>query len=472
MTIAPEIHFGTAGWRGVIGSDFTFATVRQLTYAITRWWESRDWPHNVAVGYDSRFLSERFADECVAVFARYGFSVHLTHRDTPQPALAWYVRAHHLPMGLNFTGSHNPPRFSGVKLIDGKGGLLPDNTSREIEEAYLQWSTHRVIAFTYDESHVQFVDPKDAYLEYLRSLIDTRVFDHPLRIVIDPLFGTAREYLDGFLGQFPGIEIELLHSFKDPYFGGYAPEATTETVQDLLRTVREGGYDLGIATDGDGDRFGIVDRGGHFLQPEQVLTVFYHYLLDARKLSGGIVRNVATTHMLDRIARHYNQPIIQTRIGFKNMADYLWQPDILMAAEESAGFTMRPHIPDKDGILAGLLAVEIIARTGQSIREYWESLIQDFGALYQAKSLCNCTDPSISRYNNILKNPPDRLDHLPIQDVDFTDGIKMILPDDTWVLIRLAGTEPVFRVYAESPSSSRAQRLVHCALAMLQGSEP
>ena len=469
MTIAPSIRFGTAGWRGIIGRDFTFATVRQLAYALSQWWSRQeDWPRIVAVSYDSRFLSERFAEECAAVFARYGFEVHLTHRDTPHPAFSWYVRHENIPLGLNFTGSHNPPKFSGVKVVDAQGGVLGDGLSREIEEAYREHHAHRVLAFTYDETRIRYVDPREPYLEALLELLDTSCFQSPLRVVIDPLFGSTREYLDGVLSRFPHVELELLHSFKDPYFGGYAPEATGETVKDLLHVVRDGKFHIGIATDGDGDRFGIVDRGGFFISPDRMLAVFYHYLLTERKLTGGVVRNVATTHMLDRIAAAFGLPVRQTPIGFKNMAPYLWRSDVLMAAEESSGFAMRPHIPDKDGILAGLLACEIAARTGQSLRAYWRRLTREFGELHQAKSICTCDPDTIRRYERFLQSPPERLGGRPVIRNETLDGLKLYLSDETWVLIRRAGTEPVFRVYSESEDPKQAQTLVREILNRIQ----
>lgn len=471
MTVAPSISFGTAGWRGIVGKDFTFATVRQFAYALVRWWETQEWPKKVALCYDSRFLSERFADECAAVFARYNFDVLLTHRDTPQPAFSWYVRKNQIPAGLNFTGSHNPPQFGGVKLVDVRGAVWSDQLAGQVEKAYQEHREHRILAFTFNESLIRYFDPRDEYLDSLLDLIDTSVFSPGLRIVVDPLYGTAREYLDGFLARIPGLELELLHSFKDPYFSGYAPEATGQTVKDLLKLVRSGKYNLGIATDGDGDRFGIVDQGGYFMPPERVLSILYHYLLAERRLSGGIVRNVATSHMLDHIAQDFQQTVYETPIGFKNMAPYLWKEDVLVAVEESSGFAMNPHIPDKDGILAGLLACEVIARTGQSLQSYWKRLVKQYGPFYQAKSMCPCEQKALFAFERLLEAPPDRIAHLTPERIEFNDGIKFYFSNETWLLVRRAGTEPVIRIYSESHDPDKAKALVREVLHQLQKGE-
>ncbi len=457
--IAPEIHFGTAGWRGVIGRDFTFATVRQFAYTISRWWPG-EWPRKVVIGYDTRFLSERFAMEAVSVLARYHFEVYLTQRDTPQPTLAWFTRTHGIPLGMNFTGSHNPPQFNGVKLIDKDGAIFPDELTQQIEEAYRSFNSHHIIAFTYSMEHVNYFDPKEEYLEALKELLDLDVLNTPLKVAVDPIFGTSREYIDGFLSQFPEIQIELLNSFKDPYFGGYSLDVRVEYLRDLQRFVPRKGFDLGLATDADGDRFGVVDRDGSYIPPDDILPVMYHYLLEYRKRKGGVVRNIATTRMLDRIAHRYGMPVIETKIGFKHMRPYLWQPDILIAVEESSGFAMNPHIPDKDGILAALLVTEIVARTGMSLQEYKQKIEQEFGKLYQVKRSCMCTPDILEYFQELVSFVPSEFAGMPVKKASTLDGLYLEFDDDTWLLIRRSGTEPLIRFYSESPDPEKSNHLI------------
>jgi phosphoglucomutase len=463
------IRFGTAGWRGVIGEDFTFANVRRLSVVLAHWLQARYESPRVVIGYDTRFLSERFAEQSARVFARNRIPVWLCQRDAPHPAISWAVVRRGASLGLNFTGSHNLPQYSGIKVIDERGGLMGDEVTHQWEADVEAYSNHSVIALTYDEQWVTPIDPRPDYLEQLARMVPPERLQRRLRVVVDPLYGSTREYLESYLTEQTPIEVEPLHSFKDPYFGGYGPEATRENLQELIRFVRDGSFDLGLAMDGDGDRFGIVDRDGVYVQPEQVLCILYDYLLEGRGERGGVVRNIATTHLLDRIAQAHGQPVIQTPIGYKNAAPYLWRDDILVAVEESAGFTLRPHIPDKDGMLACLVATEVVAQTGEPLMAYWQKIVQKYGPLYQAKGQCTCDESSFRQYQQWLRSPPTALGPYSVHRVETLDGIKLYIDDETWLLVRMAGTEPLIRVYAESPHRDTARRLVQTAIRFMQG---
>ncbi len=463
-----RIHFGTAGWRGVIGDDFTFVNVRRLSAVLAQWLLAHQGSPHVLIGYDSRFLSERFAEQSARVFARWHIPVWFAQRDTPQPAICWGVVQRGASLGLNFTGSHNLPQYSGIKIMDAHGALLSDEIAREIEDRLLQYRNHPMIAMTYDEQWIEMVELKDDYLEQLKRLVPPERLQSELRVVVDPLYGSTREYLESFLTQWTPMTVEPIHSFKDPYFGGYGPEATVENVQELIRFVRDGRFHLGLAMDGDGDRFGIVDMGGVYVQPEQLLCILYDYLLEVRREKGGVVRNVATTHLIDRIARAHGQPVIQTPIGYKYMVTHMQRPDILIAVEESAGFTMRGHIPDKDGMLACLLAVEVVATTGLSLIEYWQEVIRKYGLLYQAKARCACTPDAKQRYQRWQVQLPKTIAGRRVRRHETIDGIKFYFDDDTWLLVRTAGTEPLIRIYSESPRKEIAQQLVQAALRYFQ----
>lgn len=465
------IHFGTAGWRGVIGEDFTFANVRRLSVVLAHWLRLRYESPRVIIGYDTRFLSERFAEQSARVFARWRIPVGLCQRDTPQPAISWAVVRQGAAVGLNFTGSHNLPQYSGVKVVDERGALIGDEVTQAWEADVAAYSHDSVITLTYDEQWVTLIDPRPDYLDQLARMVPPERLQRRLRVVVDPLYGSTREYLESYLAERTPVEVEPLHSFKDPYFGGYGPEATRENLQELIRFVREGAFDLGLAMDGDGDRFGIVDRGGVYVPPEQVLCILYDYLLEVRGETGGVVRNIATTHLLDRIARAHGQTVIQTPIGYKYAAPYLWRDDVLVAVEESAGFTMRPHIPDKDGMLACLMAVEVVAQTDEPLMAYWQEITRRYGPLHQAKGQCACDASSLERYRQWLRSPPTALGPYRVERVETLDGVKLYVDADTWLLVRTAGTEPLIRVYAESPDPDTARHLVRTAIRHMRGDE-
>jgi phosphoglucomutase len=459
------IHFGTSGWRGIIAEDFTFANVRLAASGIAHYLLTCSGRPRVIVGYDTRFLSERFADACGDVLASHGVEIRSTNRPHPTPAIAHDVIHNHLDGGVNITASHNPAEYNGLKFSSADGGpALPEVTS-EIEKF-----ADRVMAGEYSLRGPCFPaplkslgDPRSAYLEELRRKADLNaIAGARLKVAYDPLYGTARGYLDELLRE-AGVELQVLHDYRDVMFSGAGPEPNAQNLKELGRAVKEGGLTLGISTDGDADRFGVVDADGKWIHPNYVLALLADYLLEVKRIPGGIARSVATTHLMDAVAAHHQVPLYQTPVGFKYIGELIREKKIALGGEESAGMSIRDHVPEKDGILACLLIAEAVAKRGMSVGKQIEALFKKVGAFYSERVNLTLTPDVQKKLVEKLKQGWDRIDSRRVEKVDRTDGLKMICEGNCWVLMRLSGTEPVVRVYCEAPSPKELSALVDAA---------
>ena len=452
-----HVTFGTSGWRAVLGEDFTFQNVRIVSQAIVNVLKQEKIGHRgLIIGYDSRFLGEQFARTAAEVFAGHGIKVLLCDRDTPTPAISYHVLQSKLAGGLNISASHNPPEYNGVKFTPEWGGPALPETTRAIEQRlvrllhgeHVKWLPWEKAERT---RMVQKFDPRPDYLAALEKLIDVDAIRQAnLRVVMDPLYGTSRGYLDTFLRN-AGAKMAVLHYWRDPYFGGVRPEPTRETTAELQETVKQENAHIGLATDGDADRFGVVDRDGSFIDANIVLALLVDYLATTRRWTGDVGRSVATTHLIDRVAHKHGLGVRETPVGFKYLADLLSKGEIRMGGEESAGLSIEGHVPEKDGILACLLVTEMIARTGKTLCELTEELFKRLGAVYSSRA--DETVMETTMQENLLKiqeSPPSDIAGKPVQRVDTVDGCKLVLEDGSWFLFRPSGTEPLVRCYAEA----------------------
>ncbi len=364
------IRFGTSGWRGVMGEEFTFRNVRVVVQAIANYLRKvhGDGPAAVVVGYDTRFLSDRYALEAARLLARNGIQVFLADRDAPSQALACQIIKRACQGGINFTASFNPPRYNGLKFNVGTGApALPEVTDAIEEEVRRLMPGFSPLAVQARDESITRIDLQADYLADLQGKIDFGVMRQAgLRVAADLLYGTSREYLDEILEE-NGVEVEGLHGYVDPYFGGVSPSCTEENLAELKARVVQSKCHLGLATDADGDRFGIVDETGAFVHPNIILALLLDYLVRNKGWRGGVARSITTTHLLDRIARTHDLPLTKTKVGFKYMADLFLQGRIMFGGEESACIAVKDHLPEKDGIFAGLLVAEMIAATGRSL---------------------------------------------------------------------------------------------------------
>lgn len=459
------ITFGTSGWRAIIADEFTVANVRLVTRAIARELEARggDPAQGLIIGYDTRFLSERFAEEAAAELARNGWKAYLTTRETPTPTISHAIRAHRAVGGINFTASHNPPQYNGMKLSTADGApALPELT--QAVEARIGQMSNGAEPGAGGGAHqsVIMLDPKGAYLADLETKIDFgKIEKAGLRLAYDPLWGTGRGYLDEVL-RAHGCEVQTVHDERDVLFGGNSPEPSERNLAEMRELILEEKLALGVATDGDADRFGFVDRDGSFVSANHLLALVCDYLCETRpSVEGGIARSVATTHLLDRIARHYGREVYETPVGFKYIGEMIIEDRLLLGGEESAGLTIKGHLPEKDGILACLLVVEMMAVRQASLREMTEALFHRHGALYSERVGIRLTPEVQARLSaRLAADPPAKIGAWTVVDVNRADGVKYLFDDGSWLLLRMSGTEPVVRCYAESHSEKDLEVLL------------
>src|SRR6266550_2464938 len=456
------IKFGTSGWRGIIGEDFTFANVRIASQGIANYLKkSRQKGSGIVVAYDTRFLSEKFASEAARILAFNGIQAFLCTRDVPTPCVSFETVRRKGMGAINFTASHNPPEYNGLKFSTANGApALPEVTKQIESEIHTLQDKNEKIDVYEKRELIEMIDPKDRYLSELRNKVDVdAIHKSGLRIAIDSLYGTARDYLDYFLLE-AGVEVNVIHNYRDPYFGGFSPECNEKNLGELRRIVTGEKFDIGLATDGDADRFGIIDERNRFVSPNTILALLSVYLKRERKIPGGLARSVATTHLIDAIARKLDVPLYETPVGFKYIGELIHADKIAMGGEESAGMSMYRHLPEKDGILACLLVAEMVARTGKKLNVLIDETYKEFGAYFSKRSDMKLTPQLKDSLAKRLANPPKDLDGLKVRDVNTTDGVKLIFDDQTWLLFRLSGTEPVARVYAEACSPKELKNIL------------
>lgn len=446
------IKFGTSGWRGIIGEDFTFENVRIATQGVANYLKkSGQKGSGVVVAYDTRFLSEKFALEAAKILAFNGIQAFLSTRDVPTPAVSFETIRRKAMGAINFTASHNPPEYNGLKFSTSNGApALPEVTKAIEREIHgVQQKNERLDVYERSEL-IEEIDPKDRYLKGVREKVDADVISKSgLRIAIDSLYGTSRDYLDYFLLE-AGVEVRIIHNFRDPYFGGFSPECSEKNLGELRKIIGNEKFDLGLATDGDADRFGIVDDRNRFVSPNIVISLLAIYLKRFRNIPGGLARSVATTHLIDAIAQKLGIPSYETPVGFKYIGELILEDKIALGGEESAGMSMYRHLPEKDGILACLLVAEMVARTGKRISQLTEEMFEEFGYYYSKRVDMKLTPQLKESLASKLANPPSEINGFKVKDVNTTDGVKLIFSENTWLLFRLSGTEPVARLYAEA----------------------
>jgi alpha-D-glucose phosphate-specific phosphoglucomutase len=463
------IKFGTSGWRGVIADTFTFPNVRLVSAAIAYHLMASSGHPRVVVGYDTRFLSERFAETAGETLSSHGVETYLCSRPEPTPALAYEIIRNERQGGVNITASHNPAEYNGLKFSGPDGGpALPEATA-DIERlaGEIAAGQRSVQGPSFTAPLRRTADPRPAYLETLRAKVDLKaISDARLKVAYHPLYGTGRGYLNHILAEH-GTAVLTLDDFRDPLFAGTGPDPNEANLARLARLVQDEGCAVGLATDGDADRFGVVDADGTWIHPNYVLAVLADYLIEERKIAGGLARSVATTHLIDAVAKYHHVPAYQTPVGFKYIGELINEDKIALGGEESAGMSIRGHVPEKDGILACLLVAEAIARRGLSLKEQIDALFDKVGPLYSVRVNLKLTPEVEKRFPRKLAQDPEKLDSRKIARIDRTDGLKMILEDGSWALLRLSGTEPVVRIYCEAPSQMELESLLQTTQAFV-----
>ncbi len=482
------IHFGTDGWRGVISDTFTFHNLRRITQAIADAVASEEWLNGVTsgpkpdskrmvVGFDTRFLSDRYAAEAARVLAANGYKVYLTTADVPTPSVSYTVRHLGAIAGIMITASHNAPRYNGVKLKAAQGysaareqcrGVevyLSDNESRGRGPNLMDFEQAR------NEGLIERINPTPAYYDHLRQLIDfDKIADNPQHIVVDSMFGSGRGQIRGIL-QGTGCEVFEVRGEMNPGFGGIHPEPIGHYLGALAGAIAAGHGQLGLATDGDADRLGAMDGRGQFVDPHRIMALALKYLFEKRGFRGKVVKTVSTTQMINRLAEKYGLEVIETPVGFNYIAEWMLQDDVLIGGEESGGISFKGHIPEGDGILMGLLLTEIVAESGVPLDEMVADLLAEVGPAHYKRVDLRLARPIVKEQmvKQLAEDAPSSIGGVEISSVNTMDGVKYLLADDSWLLIRPSGTEPVLRVYAEAREHEQVSRLLEFGQSVAEG---
>lgn len=466
-----SIRFGTDGWRAVISDTFTFANLRLVAQAIADYileeTKSDDTPE-VVIGHDTRFLSDRYAAEVARVMAGNGIVAWLARADTPTPAISYTVKHRRAAAGVMITASHNAPRYNGLKLKATYGGAASPEQNRQVE-AYLDAAQAEArgpnlvdAQAAIKQGLIRHFDPAWAYYEHLGTLINLDTISRgELHVVADPMYGSGRGCFGEILAR-TRTRIREIHGEMNPGFGGIHPEPVARYLNALSAAVLANHADVGLATDGDADRIGAMDARGRFIDPHHIFALALCYLVQVRGWRGAVIKTVSTTQMIDRLAARYNLPLYETPVGFNHIADYMIHQDVLIGGEESGGMSIQGHIPEGDGILMGLLLLELLAAADVPLAELTADLQVTAGPAYYTRCDIHLRPPVVKAemVARLANEAPADIGGQTVYAVDTRDGIKYRLADESWLLIRPSGTEPVLRVYAEAPTMEQLNALL------------
>lgn len=469
-----KIKFGTSGWRGVLAEDFTFENVRIVAQAIAhQLLQEPKIKNGVLIGYDTRFMAEEFSWTVAQVFAGNGIHCYICQNPVPTPVISYTIRKRQFAGGINITASHNPFYWNGIKFNSDTGGpALPEITQKieqEIENILNGQSAVKLM-FHQDKNFKDFIhpiNPEEGYFEEIYKKLDTtRIRQQKRKVCVDVVYGTGIDYLDALLRKLlpesSEKDLNVIHDFRDPYFGGYRPEPDKKRLEELGKVVLENRADLGLAVDGDSDRFGIVDDQGVAVSANEYLAIVAYHLYKNKGLKGDSARSVATSHAIDRVVSHYGFKTNVTPVGFKYIGDAIINQNIVLGGEESGGLSIQNHVPEKDGILACLLALELLAYEEKPLSRIRKEVEDTFGKFYNARIDVELeSEAKKAEIMDFFRNVQNEVYGFTIKEKLPIDGFGFvldILPDmatqgkdrEGWILARASGTEPLVRIYIES----------------------
>jgi phosphoglucomutase len=475
MTSTPKpIAFGTSGWRGIIAEDFTFPRLRLVSRAVGLYLKSSGQAgKGVCVAHDTRFLSEHFASEAARVLEAEGIAVTCSTTHVPTPAISHFVRERDLGGAINITASHNPAVWSGFKFNNHQGAPAPPDTTRAIEANVAEllkdpgedFFAKEKVAIHHahgEAANDSAVDENffESYFEALSAIVKfDRIKASGITVAVDPLWGAGRGYMAEMLRRH-SIPIVLIHDERDVQFGGLGPDPEGKYLGELGALVKEGKAKLGLAMDGDADRFGIVDSDGKPVSANLILALLADYLAESRGWRHGLARSYATTGLMDAVAKHYDMPLNQTPVGFKYLGQLILEGKAFLAGEESAGMSVAGHVPEKDGLIAGLLVAEMVAERGKSLAEQAEELFSKVGRLVSGREDTPVTPTQVARLKEKMADPPGSVGGRIVSKATVLDGLRLDFGDGEWLLMRPSGTEPVVRYYVEARSGDDLARLI------------
>jgi alpha-D-glucose phosphate-specific phosphoglucomutase len=462
-----QIKFGTDGWRGIIADDFTFDNVRICAQGIADYVKQNALSERgLVIGYDTRFASEDFAAAAAEVIAGNGIKVHLCLNPAPTPVVSFTVTATRAAGAIVITASHNPGSWNGFKYKSQDGSSAPGEITAEIEKNISHIAGDKQVKRlpldrALSKGLIDYLDPSPAYFKRIEQLIDLeQLRRQKLTVIVDPMYGAGAGYFKTLL-EAGNIKIAEIHAERNPSFPGIQPEPIAKNLTNLSQLVVEQKADIGLATDGDADRIGIVDEKGEFLNQHQVFALLCLYLLEIRGERGAMVKTLTSTEMISRLGKIFDVPVYETAVGFKYVAPLMERHNAIIGGEESGGYGFRGHIPERDGILAGLYFLDFMAKTGKTASQLLEYLYGKVGPHYYERIDSRVRqDKRKEITDKLASNPPGTLAGAVIARLDTTDGFRFFLADESWLLIRFSGTEPLVRLYAEAESLEKVRRLL------------
>lgn len=459
--LKPSIKFGTDGWRGIIADDFTYANLRLVAQGVAEYLKSRSADPLAVVGYDCRFGAEAFAEEAARVLAGNGVRTLLFDRPSPTQVASWTVIDRKAQGAVVITASHNPWLFNGVKYKPETGSSAPTEVIQDLERRIAELDEGQVRRADLTEAKasrvIQTYDPRPAYYEQIGRMINLEAIRSAgLDIVHECMHGSGYGYVTELIGG-GSTRIMELHAERNPFFGGVNPEPITPNLTTALQTMKAGGHDLCIATDGDADRLGIIDETGRFINQLQVYALLMLYLFDKRGMRGPVVKTVNMTSMADKLGKEFGIEVFELPVGFKNVAPKMMETNAVLGGEESGGFAIRGHIPERDGILAGLCFADMIIQYQKPISQILADLEARVGPhSYERRDIAMPRETYAQDRERIMKTmrerEPREIDGQKVERIRDDDGFKFYLADGSWVLIRMSGTEPLIRIYSEAAS--------------------
>jgi alpha-D-glucose phosphate-specific phosphoglucomutase len=469
--MATTIKFGTSGWRGLIARDFTFENVRVATQGIAEYLNGlKDAPSKtVIIGYDTRFLGREFSLAAAEVLQAAGLQPLMTDRDAPTPVIAHTIRARKAIGGINMTASHNPAPYQGLKFSTSNGAPAHPEVTQAIEAniARLQSENWQFKAAVVGTFQCKTFDPKPAYFKQIKKLIDFDAIKKArLKLGIELMYGTGRGYLDTLLEE-SGAKLTVFHNELNPLFGGHHPEPNAEGMAEVSQLVRSGKAQLGLGLDGDADRFGIVDKDGTWLTPNQILALALYHLKKNRGWTGAVVRTVPTSHQVDAVAELLGVKVHETPVGFKYIGALMESEPIIVGGEESGGLSVKGHVPEKDGVLACLLMAELVATEGKSLGRILKDLEKKTGEFHTTRINVAIRPDTKDALLAKLGSGLDSIGKFKVEKFITTDGFKYLLPNHEWVAFRASGTEPLIRCYIEAKSQGNLSKLQSACKALL-----
>lgn len=461
-----QITFGTDGWRGVIAREFTFDNLSLVAQAAMDWMGREGLAEDgLVVGFDRRFLSAEFAQRVAEIAAGNGIKVLLSEDVAPTPAISWAVKEQNAGAGIMITASHNPPVYNGFKIKERFGGSARPETTRLLEQivSYNRDHGRSVRSCPFEEARrtgkVEVVDVTTGYLRQLARMVDLEAIRRAaVPVLVDPMYGAGSGCFKRLLA------LDEIHDEVNPSFGGRPPEPIGEHLEELRSLVGSGRYRVGLALDGDADRIGAVDETGAFFSSHAIFTLVLKHLVERKGLTGEVVKTVSSTRMVDLLAQKYGLPVHETPIGFKHICELMLTRPVLMGGEESGGLGMCGHMPERDGVLMGLLLLETMAMTGKGLRRQLEEIMDEIGH-FSYRRIDTHIDPDrkLSLLQRLRETPPDVIAGRPVAAMQNSDGFKFIFDNGDWLLIRPSGTEPVLRLYSEAGDPAMVETLLRAA---------